>query len=437
MHQFPTEGEPRDVGDRIVRMLYPEGSTGRIPIISVTGTNGKTTVTRMIDHALTEAGVVTGMTTTDGIWIGGELVTEGDTTGPISARTVLSDRHVEAAVLETARGGIVRRGLGYDWSDIGVMTNVGPDHIGQDGIESVEDIVHIKSLVAERVREGGTLVLNADDELLRRLPEERRRVREPRRRLVYFSLHADNPFLRAHREAGGAAFFARGGVIYEAEGTQEREVARVSEIPVTMDGAAEFQVANVLAATAACRAYGLAPEQIAASMKTFRSAGDNPGRVNLYRVRAGYVLVDYGHNPDAFDAVCRMAARWEDRRVTGIIGVPGDRDNSVVEHAGRVAARGFHRVIIKEDRDLRGREKGEVARLLCEAVNAESPGTECRVVLDEVEALRTELEGIEEGQVVVVFYDKLEPVLRVLFEHGAEPVNTIEPARGADAAAVA
>jgi len=435
MHQFPTEGEPRDAGESIVRMLYPEGSAGRIPLIAITGTNGKTTVTRMIDHALSESGVVTGMTTTDGIWIGGELVVEGDTTGPISARTVLSDRHVEAAVLETARGGIVRRGLGYDWADVGVMTNVGPDHIGQDGIESVEDIVHIKSLVAERVREGGTLVLNADDERLRRLPEENRRVREPRRRLVYFSLRADNPFLRAHREAGGAAFFAREGVIYEAEGPDEREVARVSEIPVTMDGAAEFQVANVLAATAACRAYGLAPERIASAMKTFRSAGDNPGRANLYRVRTGYVLVDYGHNPDAFDAVCRMAARWEGRRVTGIIGVPGDRDNSVVEQAGRVAARGFHRVIIKEDWDLRGREKGEVARLLCEAVNGESPGTECRVVLDEVEALRTELEGIEEGQVVVVFYDKLEPVLSVLEEHGAEPVNTIEPARGTDAAA--
>jgi len=435
MHQFPTEGEPRDVGAEIVRMLYPEGSTGRIPVISITGTNGKTTVTRMIDHALSEAGVVTGMTTTDGIWVGGELVTEGDTTGPISARTVLSDRDVEAAVLETARGGIVRRGLGYDWSDIGVLTNVGPDHIGQDGIESVEDIVHIKSLVAERVREGGTLVLNADDEHLRRLTE-RRRVREPRRRLVYFSLQADNPFLRAHREAGGAAFFARDGRIYEAEGSDEREVARVSEIPVTMNGAAEFQVANVLAATAACRAYGLAPAEIAAALKTFRSAGDNPGRVNLYRVRTGYVLVDYGHNPDAFDAVCRMAARWDDRRVTGIIGVPGDRDNSVVEQAGRVAARGFHRVIIKEDCDLRGRQKGEVARLLCEAVNAESPGTECSVVLDEVEALRAELAGMREGQVVVVFYDKLEPVLRVLEEHGAEPVNTVEPARGADAAAV-
>jgi cyanophycin synthetase len=427
MHQFPTEGEPRDVGQAIVDMLYPADSQGRIPIISITGTNGKTTVTRMIDHALKEAGVTTGMTTTDGIWINGELIVEGDTTGPISARTVLCEKSVEVVVLETARGGIVRRGLGYDWSDISVMTNIGPDHIGQDGIESVEDIVEIKALVAERVREGGTLILNADDEHLQKLTE-RRRVREPEKKLVYFSLLDDSPFIKAHRDAGGTAYFLRGGAIIEAA-AQELEILKVSDISVTMNGAAEFQIANILAATAALRAYGLQPEQIASSMRTFQSSSDNPGRANLYRVGRGFVMVDYGHNPDAFLAVCRMAARWEDRRVTGIIGVPGDRDNSVIEEAGRVAARGFHRVIIKEDHDLRGREKGEVARLLCHVVNEESPVTECHIVLDEVEALRSEIEAIQEGQVVVVFYDQLEPVLKVLEEKGAAPVSTIGYAR--------
>jgi cyanophycin synthetase len=187
-------------------------------------------------------------------------------------------------------------------------------------------------------------------------------------------------------------------------------------------------VANVLAAVAACRAYGLTREQVAAALRSFGSTADNPGRANLYRVGRGYVLVDYGHNPDAFGAVCRTAARWDDRRVTGIIGVPGDRDDSVVAEAGRVAARGFHRVIIKEDADLRGREKGEVAKLLCEAVNAESPATECRIVLDEVEALRSEIAGLGDGQVVVVFYDQLGPVLEVLAECGAEPAASIEAA---------
>jgi cyanophycin synthetase len=425
MHQFPGEGRPRDVGEAIVEMLYPAGVPSRIPVISITGTNGKTTVTRMLSHLLIESGLQTGTTTTDGIYLNGERVVRGDTTGPVSALTVLEDRGVEVAVLETARGGIVRRGLGYDWSDVGVMTNVGADHIGQDGIESIEDILWIKSLVAERVREGGTLVLNADDELLATLPE-RRAVKRVPKRYVYFSLRADNPVLLEHCAAGGTAYFYRDGKIFELENGEEHAVVEAAAIPATMNGAADFQAANAMAAIAAARACGLSREEVGASVARFRSDEENPGRANLYRVGGGYVMVDYGHNPEAFLAVCRMAAKWEGRRVTGIIGVPGDRDDSVVERAGRVAARGFHRVIIREDKDLRGREAGEVAKLLCAVVGEEWPGTECRIVLDEVEALREELCDMEEGQVVVIFYDRLEPVLEVLEERGAVPVSAIE-----------
>jgi cyanophycin synthetase len=435
MHQFPGEGRPRDVGEAIVSALYPEGSPARIPVVSVTGTNGKTTVTRMISHLFTEKGLRTGTTTTDGIYLDGEQIVWGDTTGPVSALTVLEDKAVEVAVLETARGGIVRRGLGYDWSDVGVMTNVGADHIGQDGIESVEDILWIKSLVAERVREGGTLVLNADDELLAHLSEQRAVSRVPKR-YVYFSLRDDNAVLLEHARAGGVGYFFRGGRIFELEGDDEHRVVEAAAIPATMNGAADFQIANAMAAIAAARACGLAREEIGESITRFRSDAENPGRANLYRVGRGYVVVDYGHNPDAFLAVCRMAAKWEDRRVTGIIGVPGDRDDSVIERAGRIAARGFHRIIIKEDKDLRGREPGEVAKLLCAAVNDEWPGTECRIVLDEVEALREELQSLDDGQVVVIFYDKLEPVLRVLEERGAAPVGAIEETRQQETAKV-
>jgi cyanophycin synthetase len=437
MHLYPGEGRSRDVGGAIIEMLYPGGSDGRIPVISITGTNGKTTVTRMIGHVLAQTGQMVGVTTTDGIYLGGRRIVEGDTTGPHSARTILSDPAVEVAVLETARGGIVRRGLGYDWSDIGVMTNISPDHIGQDGIESVDDLVHIKSLVAERVREGGTLILNADDEHLSRLMENPRVAKLPKR-VVYFSLHENNPLVDSHVAAGNTAYFLRDGFIVEVNGQVELPLVRVADIPCAMGGAAEFQIANLLAAVAACRAYGVTGEHLRESLQSFDS-NYNPGRANLYRVNDGYVMLDYGHNPEAFAAVCRMAARWTDRRVTGIIGVPGDRDNSVVEAAGRVAARGFHRVIIKEDEDLRGRAKGEVAKLLCEAVNDESPETECRIVLDEVAALRSELEGMRDGQVVVVFFDRLEPVARLLAEFAATPVSTIGEAnligarRGADA----
>jgi cyanophycin synthetase len=424
MHLYPSEGQPRDVGGAIVEMMYPPGAPSRIPIISVTGTNGKTTVTRMIGHVLGEAGQTVGMTTTDGIYVAGERIVEGDTTGPHSARTVLSDPDVEVAVLETARGGITRRGLGYDWSDMAVLTNIQPDHIGQDGIETVEDILHIKSLVAERVRENGTLVLNADDERLARLMENPR-VSRLDKRVVYFSLHENHLLIKKHRDAGGLAYFVKDGQLVEAVGQEEHVIARVEEIPATLGGAAEFNVANALAAAAACRAQGVTREQIASALRTFRGDLQNPGRNNLYEVGGGYVMLDYGHNPDAFKAVGRLASLWQGRRVTGVIGIPGDRDDQLILEGGRVAAQGFGRLIIKEDGDLRGRQVGEVAGLLYKAVKDEAPDRECHIVLDECDALRMEIERIRAGEVVVFFYDKLEPLLEVLKQHGATPAAAV------------
>jgi cyanophycin synthetase len=425
MHHFPSEGRPRDVGGKIVEMLFPEGD-GRVPLISVTGTNGKTTVTRMTAHVLAATGLRVGMTTTDGIWVGGRQVASGDTTGPHSARTVLSDPTVEAAVLETARGGIKRRGLGYDWSDVGVLTNIQPDHFGQDGIEDLEDLVYIKSLVAERVRDGGTLVLNADDERLARLADEPR-VRADLKRVVYFSLRAEHVLVRKHLGAGGTAFFVRDGRVVEAAGAGQWDVLGLEDVPVCLGGTAEYQAANVLACVAACRALGVGRETIAAALATFRGAHDNPGRTNIFRLPSGgHVVLDYGHNPEAFAAVCQAAARWRGLRVTGIVGVPGDRSDALVEQSARVAARGFERVVVKEDKDLRGRRPGEVAEMIRRAVNDEAPWRECSVVLCEEEALRRELPRLGERDVVVVFFDKLGPLGRVLREFGAEPVETIE-----------
>jgi cyanophycin synthetase len=405
-------------------MLFPEGD-GRVPLISVTGTNGKTTVARMAGHVLASTGLTVGVTTTDGIWVGGRRVAEGDTTGPHSARAVLSDPTVEAAVLETARGGIARRGLGYDWSDVGVLTNIQPDHFGQDGIEGLEDLVYIKSLVAERVRDGGTLVLNADDEQLARLADEPR-VRADLKRVVYFSLRSDHVLVRKHLGGGGAAFYVREGRVVEAAGSEQWEVLALDGVPVTLDGTAEFQAANVLACVAACRASGVAREAVAAALATFSAAADNPGRANIFRLPAGgHVVLDYGHNPNAFAAVCRAAARWRKRRVTGIVGVPGDRSDELIEQAARTAARGFQRIVVKEDKDLRGRRPGEVAGIIRRAVNDEAPWLECSVVLCEEEALRRELGRLGPEEIVVMFYDKLDPLGRVLAEFGAEPAETI------------
>ncbi|HKQ79479.1 MAG TPA: Mur ligase family protein [Blastocatellia bacterium] len=423
MRVSPSEGRSRDAGAAIIDMLYPDGAMGRIPIISITGTNGKTTITRMVAHALSERGMTVGMTTTDGIYIDGELAVEGDTTGPRSAQTVLSDPSVEIAVLETARGGIVRCGLGYDWSDISVISNVRLDHIGQDGIETLDDLLYIKALVAERVREGGTLILNADDERLAQLADDEL-VARSKKNIVYFSMRPPHALIRRHLDSGGSSYLYKDGWIVEATRGAETRVVRASDIPVTLGGTASFNIANALAAVAVCRAYGLSREEVAEALKGFRGDLHNAGRAALYEIRGGYALLDYGHNPDAFSAVCQMATKWRGRRVTGVIGVPGDRNDMFVEQAGRVAARGFQRIIIREDSDLRGRRSGEIADLLRRAALTEATGLDCRVVLDESAAIRTAIEEIEQGDVVVIFYDKLDAALSLFEQFGAKSAQS-------------
>jgi len=429
MHHFPSEGKPRDAGGAIVDMLFPDGKTGRIPIISITGTNGKTTVTRLIAQMLKERGQFVGMTSTDGIFIDGECVAKGDMTGPHSAQVVLSDPAVGVAVLETARGGIVRRGLGYDWSDIGVMTNIGGDHVGQDGIKSIDDIVFIKSLVAERVKEGGTLILNADDEHLCRLRHEKA-ITRVKKTFVYFSLNRNSSIIRSHLRVGGTAYVLDDGWLLELTKDACERIVHVNELAIAMDGAAEFQVANVLAAIAACRAYGVSIRDLKDSLTAFNSSTHNPGRANLYKLNGGYLMVDYGHNSGAFEAICRMASRWNNRRVTGVIGVPGDRDDTVVKEAAQVAARGFHRLIVKEDADLRGRPQGNIAEILCTAVQDESPGTPCEVILDEAAAVSHAVKTMDKGEIVIVFYDQLAPIQKLLDQFSAEPIATLPPLDG-------
>jgi cyanophycin synthetase len=424
MHHYPSEGEPRDVASEIVRMLYPEGNA-RVPIVSITGTNGKTTVTRLVAHILGAAGCRIGMTTTDGIWIAGRQVASGDTTGPRSAATVLFDPEVDLAVLETARGGIVRNGLGYDWSDVGVMTNIGPDHIGQDGIESIDDILRIKSLVAERVRQGGTLILNADDEMLRVVPQ-RPKVARVDKSIVWFAFDASNPTLKEAQRNGATVYYVDEGHIDEAVGESHRRIMNVAEIPMTFGGLARFQTANVMAAVAACRAMGTGVAQIRAGLRSFDAGEQNPARANLLELGGKFVLFDYGHNSAAFDAICAMAANWPSPDTVCVLGVPGDRADHVVADAGRAAARGFDRFIVKEDTDLRGRQPGEVIRLLEEGVRAENPAAEIAVVPRELEALDRALADLEPGGLAVLFCDDCDGVRKRLEDLGATPASSFD-----------
>jgi cyanophycin synthetase len=341
---------------------------------------------------------------------------------------VLADSSVEVAVLETARGGIVRSGLGYDWSDIGVITNIQLDHIGQDGITSLEDLAFIKSLVAERVREGGTLILNADDAHVMRLLEEPRVSRLPRE-VRLFSLYPNHFHVRRHLADGGTAYVPRHGWIVEHAGAVHTRIVAIAAIPVALGGAAQFQIANAMAATGACRAYGLTPTQVAQALQTFGAHAQNQGRGNLYRVGQGYVLLDYGHNPAALAAVGQMGTHWSGRRLTAVIGLPGDRADHVIEEAARVAAHAFDRVIVREDNDRRGRTPGEVPRLLCEAITRYSPHRECQTVTDECSALHLALDTMQPHEVVVLFYDDLENAHRVLAARQATPAIGVEPLR--------
>lgn len=426
MHVSPSEGRAREVGDAIVAHLFPSGEDGRIPICSVTGTNGKTTVTRLLAHVLQVAGEHVGMTTTDGVYSGGELVRRGDNTGPASARAVLSDPEVTAAVLETARGGILRRGLGYDWTDVGIVTNVTRDHVGQDGISDVEDLVWIKSLVAERVRDGGTLVLNADD------PEaggmaELERVDVTRLNLVYYSVSGASERYRRHVGSGGLGYTVQHGAIVQHVNGVRREVLRLADVPLLANGPA-FQVENALAAVAGAMALGHDASAVARGLATFESGKHNRGRVNLYALGAGCVVLDYGHNPAAIQASAELGAGWGGP-VIGVMGVPGDRRDDVIEEAATVAARAFDRLLIREDADLRGRAPGEVPAIIRAQVGRVAPELSCEVVRDACAALRRAAPDVQAGAMLVFYYEHYDEAHATLLDMGARPISSLSAVR--------
>ncbi len=406
MHHYPSAGKARDVAAGIVDYLFPRGDNGRIPLIAITGTNGKTTVSRMIGHIWQTAGYCTGMTTTDGIYIGGRRIMAGDTTGPASARIVLSDPAVEVAVLETARGGMQRSGLGFDACDVSVITNISEDHLGQDGIEDIEDLMYIKSLLAEVVRPGGYTLLNADDPYVTAL---RGRAKGE---VVYFSTEPDNLLIRRHLSVGGKAFFAKDGMIYAASGSLGRAIVKVGDVPVTLGGIALHNVQNAVIAAAACYCLKVPLSCIRRGLSSF---DQNPGRLNLMKIGDFRVCVDYGHNPAGYTALLNTVKRLGAGRLVGVIAAPGDRRDDVIRNVGRVAGHGFDYLFIKEDLDLRGRTPGETAEILRRgALDAGITADRIAIVLDEGAAVQAALESAVPGDLIVVFYERYDDVMAVI-----------------------
>jgi cyanophycin synthetase len=420
MHHFPAAGKARNAAGAVIDMLFPGQGDGRIPVAAVTGTNGKTTVTRLLAHILLYTGKTVGSATSDGIFLNGERLAHGDCAGPDSARSLFTDPAVELAVLETARGGILRRGLAFDWSDVGVITNIQGDHLGQDGIEDIEDILHIKSLIAERVRFGGSVVLNGDDERLVRLSRHRKLQG---RKVVLFSVRGESAVLERHIRSGGTAYQLRDGDLLERSAQGDLLLAKAVDLPVAVRGAARYQIANALAAAAAGRALGVPAETVVTGLSSFHPAIHNSGRANFFRTARALVLLDYGHNPAAFSAVGELASSWPGYRVTGVIGVPGDRSDELIRQCGRAAASSFDSVIIREDDDPRGRRRGETAEILRNEISTANLALPCRVETSGLKALYGALEAGGENEIIVYFYEELASVRLALQTAGAIPID--------------
>ena len=401
MHHFPSQGKARDAAGKIIEMLFPP-SREKVPVIAVTGTNGKTTIARLISYLLQRSGSSVGTATTDGIYLNGRLLHEGDMTGPWSAGFVLRHPRVEAAVLETARGGMLREGLGFDSCQLGIVSNISPDHLGQEGINDLQSLARLKSLVLEVVERDGYSVINADD------PYVLEMVDVAGGELVYISQQEDNPALKKHLARGGrAVYLDKKGIIILGMGKERYPLLSVDRVPFTLGGKAVHQVENMLLAIAASRALGLSPQLIRSALQEFGLSPDhNPGRLTIIEEYGIRVIVDYGHNLEGYRQTLATARRIGSGRLLGVIGLPNDREAESIRRVGQLAGESFQVLYIKEDKELRGRKRGEVARLLAEGVNrAQNPGS-YSLLLQEEEAVMKALSEARAGDTVIVFYER-------------------------------
>ncbi|WP_350343725.1 cyanophycin synthetase [Proteinivorax tanatarense] len=405
MHLHPSFGKPIPVGEKIVDYLFPEGAKHTIPIVSITGTNGKTTTTRLISHTLRKEGINVGMTTTDGIYVNDNLVEKGDTTGPYSASVILDDPTTDIAVLETARGGILKRGLGYDLADVAVVTNLSEDHIGQDGVNNLDDLFFVKSLVVEAVKPGGSLVLNADDPYVIKMAAKNKKAK-----VIFFSLNAnENQVFKRHMAAGGTCLFVKNGRIIIAAGSKNIITLPLEEISITSQGQAHHNVKNVMAAIGANLALNMPLETAKEKICNFDAIKHNPGRCNVFEDNGITVIVDYGHNKDGYLQTFKFAKGLAPQKLFAVLGVPGDRSNEDIVELGNIAAKECDVLILKEDKELRGRERGEVAKLFEKGLKKESFSKDnYRIVLPEDKAIMEAIDMCQKGDALVVFYEDLD-----------------------------
>ncbi|PAT35935.1 cyanophycin synthetase [Vandammella animalimorsus] len=411
MHLAPSFGQPRPIGKYVVDMLFEKGNDGRIPLVSVTGTNGKTTTARLIAHLLMAHGLTTGMTNTDGIYINGRQIESGDCSGPRSARNVLFHPLVDAAVLEVARGGILREGLGFDQSQVAVVTNIGEgDHLGLNYIDTVQELAQVKAVTVRNVSPKGYAVLNAEDPLVAAMASA------TPGKVIYFAMDKHHPILAAHRSQGRRSVFVEGEAIVATEGAW-RDSIPLAEIPITQHGRIGFQVQNVMAAVAAAWAVGLPAQTIRRGLASFVNDTDNaPGRFNTLQINGATVVADYGHNPDAMRALVQVVQATPAGKRVLVISAAGDRRDEDIRAQTSILATAFDEAFLYQDAAQRGRAHGEVLALLREGFERmrDQPGYRIRhleEIQGEMRAIDAAIARLQPGDFCLVLIDQVEQAL--------------------------
>lgn len=400
MHLAPSEGIGRNVAEHVIDMLFPPGAPARIPIFAITGTNGKTTTTRLIAHILRNSGHTVGFTTTDGTYIGNEKIVQGDNTGPVSAQLVLKDPTVDVAVLETARGGIIRSGLGFDYADVGVVLNVAADHLGLKDVNTLEDLARVKSVVPRAVGKRGYAVLNAEDERVYKMKEL------VDGKVVCFSMDENHPNIKRRAERGRVSCVYENGFVTILKGKWKVRVEKAVNIPLTYGGRAEFMIQNVLAATLACFVHGVSIEDIRVGLTTFNAGtAQTPGRLNFMEVGNVTVLMDYAHNPAGFRGLTKFISRLPNKYRTVVINVPGDRRDDDIREMGEIAGQAFDRIVIRSGHYLRGRKAEDVAALIQEGIGRSGKEPQVRIIPDSRDSIHHAIKHGRKGELVVTLAD--------------------------------
>lgn len=415
MHIAPTDGLPRNVAEPVMDMLYPPGANSRIPIIAITGTNGKTTTTRLMAHIVKTMGYKVGFTTTDGIYIQNRLMQRGDCTGPISAEFVLKDPTVDFAVLETARGGILRAGLGFHKCDIGIVTNIAADHLGLQDINNLDDLARVKSVVPEAVMAGGTAILNADDDLVFNMRKNLKC------NIALFSMDENNPRIIEHINAGGLACIAENGYITICKGTWKIRVEKIVNIPLTIRGKAIFMIQNILPTVLAGFMRGFKIEDMRLALGTFiPSPTQTPGRMNLFQFKNFEVMIDYAHNPAGFEAISKFLERVDSHYKVGIIAGVGDRRDEDIVNLGKLSAKMFDEIILRQDKNLRGRTDQEIIDLMVEGIKSVDKNKVYKEIPKEKEAIDYAIKNAKKGSFIVICSDVIPDALDQIMKYKEE-----------------